>query len=109
MATRGPWATKAFDEAQTIIVGPEYDGGKRELVAIVSVGKHAPNGESNAELIARAPELRDDVERLCALLAAAREGIQVAIDNLSPAPDSWLETVIEELDATLHATGGPIE
>jgi hypothetical protein len=62
--TPSPWETREFDESQTVVYGPKYDGGKRELVAIVSVGYDRPNGEDNAKLIARAPDLLAEVERL---------------------------------------------
>lgn len=62
--TPGPWGIKPFDESQTVIYGPEYDDGKHELIATVSVGKHRPNGEGNTRLIASAPMLLEALEIL---------------------------------------------
>jgi hypothetical protein len=76
--TPGPWEIRPFDEAQTCILGPKYEGGQ-DLVAIVSVGKFRPNGDDNAKLIASAPDLAAsradlaaEVERLKAEVAVLR-------------------------------------
>ena len=51
--TRGPRIVKQFDDAQTIVLGPDQGDGRRQLVGTFT----GPNRLANATLDAAAPEL----------------------------------------------------
>lgn len=78
-ATPSGWEALRFDESQTVIYGPEYDGGKRELVAVVSVGNHRPHGAANAAFIAHA---RQDIPALLTLIEELQSALIHAADDL---------------------------
>lgn len=65
--TPGPWRVRRFDRSETMIM-PDRPDGREALIAMVSIGRHHPDGEANVDLIAAAPDLLEGARELVALL-----------------------------------------